>query len=189
MTDLNILCVCTHNRARSVLMAAVLRDELARAGARAEVSTAGFRDEGLPPTEMTLRLLAARGLDVSEHRSRRVSAELVHRADLILTAERDHVVRIVASDRDTFRRTFTLPELVTRTTRAAAPTTRRPIAHWLHEANSGRPRGADYLTAPVPEVLDPSGRSPADWDAVLQEIDAWCGHLARLASQTSGREW
>jgi protein-tyrosine phosphatase len=178
MSGLRILCVCTHNRTRSVLMAAFLREHLARCGVVAEVNTAGFRDEGLPPTEMTVRLLAARGIDVSDHRSRRVSGDLVAWADLVLTAERDHVVRIAGDHLGAFVRTFTLPELLVRA-QTAGPRRGGPLGEWLAAVNAGRPGAVGYLLTPIPELADPTGRAPAMWEAAAREIDSLCRRLAR----------
>lgn len=170
MSVLHILTVCTHNRTRSVLMAALLREHLARRGVSAEVATAGFLDEGLPPTEMTVRLLAARGIDVSDHRSRRVTRELVDWADLIVTAEQSHVVRIAGDHPGAFERTFTLFELAERADRAG-PRGGRGWSEWLQVANQGRPQGSAYLGSPVPSVVDPTGLGSREWSRVVEQLE------------------
>ncbi len=179
MSDLRVLTVCTHNRTRSVLIGALLGEHLAERGTTAEIATAGIRDEGQPPTEETVRLLAARGHDVRSHRSRRVSADLVASADLVVTAERDHVVWIAGSFRGTFARTFTLPELL-RWAAPAGPRQGDPWDQWLACVNAERPRASDYLAARIDEIDDPTGRATKVWEQAFSEIDTMCAQLAAL---------
>lgn len=179
MSNLRILSVCTHNRTRSVLIGALLQDHLLMRGRGVELVTGGFRAQHLPATEPTVRLLATRGIDVSEHRSRRVDDELIARADLIITAERDHVVWIAGRGHGWFQRTYTLPELVAR----AVDVGRRGDAdldEWLHRVGEGRPTAIHYLSAPIPEVADPTGHAPAVWEAIFREIDELCRRLAEV---------
>jgi protein-tyrosine-phosphatase len=99
---LRILTVCTHNRTRSVMMAALLDDLLTdRLGDGAvEISSSGFGPAGLPAIDDAVDAMQRRGPDVSAHRSSTPIVSLVDRADLILTAERKHVVEIAAPSID-----------------------------------------------------------------------------------------
>ena len=179
MTD-QFLAVCTHNRTRSVMMGALLGDHLARSGVLVDVSTAGLRETGQPPTAETVRLLAARGFDVSDHRSQQLSADLIDASQLILTAERQHVVHIAGRWRAAFVRTFTLPEIVTRG-EAVGRKGSSSLDEWLTVLNAGRPTGLDYMSATeVPEIADPTGRSPSIWRASFDEIDGLTRRLAAL---------
>ena len=62
---MNILCVCTYNQTRSVLMAALLTEHLRAEGVRAAVASAGTRAGGGLPLPTTIDLLARRGIDLS----------------------------------------------------------------------------------------------------------------------------
>ena len=88
---LNILCVCTYNQTRSVLMAALLDEHLRAEGVRADISGAGTRAAGGAPMSTTVDALAARGIDVRSHRGRPIDGPLVDAADLVITLE-DHVL-------------------------------------------------------------------------------------------------
>lgn len=56
-----------------------------------DASSAGLSaSEGAPATPEALEAGASRGLDLSAHRSRPLSAELVDESDLILTMTEDH---------------------------------------------------------------------------------------------------
>jgi protein-tyrosine phosphatase len=179
MTSLRILTVCTHNRTRSVLMGALLHHHLLPHGAEFGIATGGFRDEGQPATEPAVRLLRERGIDVSRHLSRRVDGRLVAEADVIVTAERDHVVWIAGTHPGSFVRTFTLPELVRRAEQHGARDGDE-VRAWLARVNQGRPIAADYLDAPVGEIVDPTGQAPQVWERVLDELDRLTARLAAL---------
>ncbi|MFQ5944573.1 MAG: hypothetical protein ACE5JF_13580 [Anaerolineales bacterium] len=87
----SVLFVCTANLCRSPMAAALFRDLLAKSGlAEAwQVESAGtWGFDGYPAMPQTQVVLQERGLDVRQHRSRRVSAELLRPFDLILVMER-----------------------------------------------------------------------------------------------------
>lgn len=174
-----ILTVCTHNRTRSVMMAALLGDRLGRTLGRETVRmrSAGFGPEGLPAIPDAVEAMRRRGLDVADHRSSAVTAEHVGWADLVLTAERDHVVRCAALEPTGFRRTMTLPELL-----AAAPRSRvgaTTVAAWAAELSEGR-TAAEYLRGDVPEVADPTGSAPRLFEAAVVALEQQCDAAAAL---------
>ena len=175
---LNIVTMCTHNRTRSVLMGALLGTHLAELGIDARISTAGMSGDDLPATESTVRLLGHRGIDVSGHRSAFISDEVMAVADLVVTAEVQHVVFVAGRWQGSFAHTFTLPELVQR----AEAVGRRggvPLVDWLAQVSVGRSDGFDYISDPtVLQVADPTGHSPIVWRASFDEIDLLCRRLA-----------
>ena len=86
-----VLIVCLANMCRSPMAMALLRRRLADAGVSGDwrVESAGtWAREGAPAAAGAQHDLAARGLDLSAHRSRAVSAELLREFDLILTMTR-----------------------------------------------------------------------------------------------------
>ncbi len=175
---LRILTVCTHNRARSVAMEAHLKAHLYTRRIHAHLVGAGFNEEGLPPTPEVVAALAAGGIDVAGHLSRRINGPMAAGADLIITAERMHVVRICEDDHSLFARTFTLPELVVRG-EAVGPRRRAPLVEWLAAAGEGRSQ-ATFLTAPVGQIADPTGLAPIAVAAAVADIGDWCRRLAVL---------
>lgn len=172
MTDpLRIVCVCTHNRTRSVIAGALLDDHCRNLGVAATVTTAGIVDNGKPPTGPTIDLLAARGLDVRAHRSRVLTEEMVVEADLLVTAERQHVVWIAGRWPQAFPFTFVLPEFVNRVADAGRRDG-RPMVEWLEQVGIGRQRGLAYLEqGSVGDVADPTGLSSRHWAQALARID------------------
>jgi protein-tyrosine-phosphatase len=157
----HILVLCTHNRTRSVMIAGLLRKHLGD-DPRFVVTSAGFREEGLPALPEAVALLAEQGIDASGHLSRRVTPEIVRSADLILTAEKPQVVAVVAELGGDFDRTFTLLEYV----------------HYSHSSLEGRPRGAVYMRTSVAEVEDPTGRQNAVWRSVFNGLISWSAQAA-----------
>jgi protein-tyrosine-phosphatase len=181
--EVRVLCVCTHNRTRSVMMAALLAQHLAAEGVPAAVTSAGVAGADEPPTEPTVRLLAARGADVHGHRSRRIATALAGDVDLIVTAEPDHVIGVAGAAPDAFGRTFTLPELVALGERVGGRAG-RPLTEWLTELAAQRPDQLAFLDAAdagtVGAISDPTGLSPRAWDTALATIDDLTARLARL---------
>src|SRR5207248_5869494 len=91
-----ILFVCTGNICRSPLAAALLQRALAQRGIDGlEVASAGTGAwDGAPVSEGAYLVMLERGYDLSAHRARLLTRELVDEADLILTMARSHLGRV-----------------------------------------------------------------------------------------------
>ncbi|CAB4812590.1 MAG: hypothetical protein F2737_08165 [Actinobacteria bacterium] len=146
------------------------------------VESAGFGPEGLPATPETVELLRRAQVDASSHVSRRASGDVVRLADLVIVAERQHVVRLVVEEGGDFGRIFTLPELRTRLN-ALGTLPVNDLATALGLLNEGRPRGGSYLQSGVAEVRDPTGGSSALWDQVWASIDDACTRVAAFVNR------
>ena len=160
------------------MMAGLLRRHLGELGIEAVVDSAGLKPGGEPAMDRAVRLLADIGIDVSAHLSRRLSDDDVAAADLILTAERDHVVSIAGMWPTAFRHTFTLPEAAA-LARSTGGRGGAPVEEWLDRLGVGRPTGLDYFDAPqIDQIEDPTGLSPAVWSRVFSEIDVMTAAVA-----------
>jgi protein-tyrosine-phosphatase len=111
---ISVLCVCSYNRTRSVLMEALLRSHLADLDVAAHVCSAGVRGSGGFVSTGVMTHLATLGLRCDPLAGTLLREAHIASADLVITAEHEHVVEIAARWPDAFRRTFTLPELLGR---------------------------------------------------------------------------
>lgn len=176
-----VLSVCSHNRTRSVLTGALLSKHASKLGIDLHIETAGFAEEGQPPTARVADVLRSMRLDVDRYASRRVTADAVRSADVIVTAERRHVVEIAGAWPQALPKTMTLPEIVHRAD-ALARRGGPPIPaldEWLAKLNEGRPTALDYLDATdVGEIDDPTGDGPAGFRQCFERIDTLTNGLA-----------
>jgi len=110
-----ILLVCTGNICRSPLAAALLSKALDdRELGGVQVSSAGTGAwDGAPASEGAYLVALERGLDLSSHRARLLTRELVEDSDLILTMARHHRARVDELGGD--GRVFVLGEFAGRT--------------------------------------------------------------------------
>ena len=93
---MRVLFVCTGNTCRSPMAAALLIRELENAGSKGiEVESAGIGAwEGSAASEGAYLVMLERGYDLSAHRARPLTRELVGQADLILAMGRVHLARV-----------------------------------------------------------------------------------------------
>ena len=94
---MNILLVCSGNTCRSPLAAAMLAETLAGAADLGPlvVQSAGIAAwDGTPASEGSYLVALERGLDLSGHRARMLTADQVRDADLILTMSEAHARRV-----------------------------------------------------------------------------------------------
>lgn len=175
---LSILAVCSHNQVRSVMVQLLLQRALDQAEVPAVVCSAGFADGGRPALPGTVSALRSAHLDATGHHSTRVDAAMVRHADLVLTAERVHVVRLVEDRSELLAKVFTLPEFAG-LAEAAGPRAALPFTEWLALVGAGRTH-ASFLDQPTPEIADPTGHAQAGFDATAACIDEWARAIAAV---------
>src|SRR5262245_18808678 len=81
---IEILLVCTANQCRSPMAEGLLRRSLAQAGVVAMVHSAGLLPGGVGATPDAIATVGDRGVDISGHVSRRLDADMVRDADLVI---------------------------------------------------------------------------------------------------------
>jgi protein-tyrosine-phosphatase len=187
--------VCTANINRSPMAAALFARHVAAvapplpAGV-VTIASAGLLEGGHPSSPHAVATLAARGIDLREHRSRTLGADRVRDADLVLTMERAHLRAAAVLVPGALVKTFTLREFVRRGleharaggtgARIGAAGPSGGLAAWLEALNVDREVAALLRDDPADDVWDPVGGTRADFDRTAQELDVLTGHVAKL---------
>ena len=156
-----VLVVCTANHCRSPLIEHLLAATSRMAGASWTVRSAGTRVEtSAPAHSMIAAELADRGIAINpEWGSRRLHADLVREADLIITAEDSHRAAVAALDLAARQRTFPLLQLAA-VRSSIAPADRVQVtdpAGLVQQVQAHR-----HLMPPMAtiDLADPIGRPP-----------------------------
>jgi len=111
----SVLFVCTGNICRSPMAWALLKRRMTDEGFQDgwQVGSAGtWAGDGFPPIKEVQELLAEKGMDVSQHRSRIVDLDMLRAADLILTMEDGHKEAIQVEFPEVADRVYMLSEMV-----------------------------------------------------------------------------
>jgi low molecular weight protein-tyrosine phosphatase len=177
-SELTVAFVCTGNRFRSPLAAALLADEARDVPIRiASLGTLELGPEPALPEAITIA--ESLGLDLSEHRARSIAGVELGRFDLVLGFERKHVATSVIEGGAQSERTFTLPELV----ELLRSLLGQPLPTDPVERSRVRIRQADAVRPPayrpVPEVPDPLGLTEPQQLETARELEFLVGRLAR----------
>lgn len=167
----------------AALLESMLTDRLGSGAAL--VRSSGFGAEGMPAIDDAVAAMQRRGLDISAHRSRATTAALVDGADVIIAAERAHVVKIAALSPSAFRRAMTLPELLDRISDPPVDASRTSVTEWLTSLTANR-TASGYLREPVPEVDDPTGSMPRAFEAAVGAIERQCSDVSDVLARVVG---
>lgn len=180
MRDLQIAFVCTGNRFRSPLAAALLAREAD--GLPLRIVSLGTLDLGSKPALPEAVAIADElGLDLSGHASRNLASVELEPFDLVLGFERKHVMASVVDAGARIEQTFTLPELVALLDQLPGqPLPTDPVERALvrvRQAHAARPPG--FRSRPLPELGDPLGltlqaqrRTAAELAGLVQALAA-----------------
>lgn len=147
---LKVLLVCTGNTCRSPMAEGILKKMLEdkRVG-NLEVTSAGTH--GLPNAPASLfaiQVAGQRGIDLSKHRSRRLTPEMIKQADLILAMSPEHSDYMKRIEGTAGHKIFLLK---------AFP-----------QAGPASNKGSD---GGVLSIEDPIGGSPEDYERSFKEIE------------------
>ncbi|HEX8002634.1 MAG TPA: hypothetical protein VF519_08050 [Mycobacteriales bacterium] len=171
MTAFDLLFVCTGNICRSPTAELLAAARLPREHFR--VHSAGtYGLEGYAIEPGAARELTALGIDSAAFRARRITADHVARADLVLTATREHRAAVVTLDPRALPRTFTMREFARLLDHVDPPPggdpadRARAVVAAVAAARSRHPAAnpADD------DVADPYGRGAAAYAAAMRDI-------------------
>ena len=185
-----ILFVCTANACRSVIAerAAIpgLRTRLGSSAARFHVASAGTAGlEGYPLHPCTAAALSQLGVSTESFASHALTLSDIDRADLILTAGREHRDQVIAMRPGVSRRVYLLREFARLAVCTPAPGTHEDPVDRARSlvAEVARQRGrVPYVDPAEDEIADPAATRAAFAScarvingAVLVVLDALCG--------------
>ena len=92
----NILFVCTGNTCRSPMAEGLFR-QMAPEGAYSVSSAGVFARKDDPASEEAVAVMAGKGIDLSGHRARLLTCEMVDQADLICCMTPTHAARLLGA--------------------------------------------------------------------------------------------
>jgi protein-tyrosine phosphatase len=165
---------------------ALLTDRLAALGSAATVRSGGMLADGEPPCPEAIAVMAGYGLDISAHRSRRVTAEDLEAADLTLAMARENLRHAVVTAPAVWPRAFTLRELVRRGGAVGPRAAGEDLAGWLTRAHDGRERAALLGDSAADDVPDPTGGSPRGYTQTAAALKVLLDQLADLCWGMAG---
>lgn len=164
-----LLFVCTANRVRSPMAAAVARGLVAETGVEVEVRSAGFMSAGRSAVDDMREVAAKLGYDLSTHVSSTVDAELLASSDLVVGMTGEHVVDLVGLAPSARGRIVTLREWA-RASESGMPLTvwtREGVADWASRV-ADRPLN-DLLSGAL-DIRDPIGGPRRGYRRAANEI-------------------
>lgn len=146
------------------------------------MASAGFLFDGRGADSVMAEMVRPGGIDLSGHRSRKITQELADSADLIITMERRHAREIIVLAPDSAHRIHTMKGLV-RATGAGSP------AGTLEEsltAIAAQRTFSDLMGDGGPdEVPDPHKKAKRHYKTALQSLDELTTDLTSwIASRT-----
>ena len=144
-------------------------------------SSAGLLPGGSAVPREVLEVMVPYSVDLSEHRSRTVTSDLLAEADLVVGMGRRHVREAVLLAPTAWPRSFTLKELVRRARAVGARGPDDSMNTWIGALHEGRTRAGLAHHSSVDEVVDPYGGPLSGYREVAAELASLTGQLAASA--------
>ncbi|WBO64904.1 low molecular weight phosphatase family protein [Streptomyces camelliae] len=183
MTVFHLLFVCTGNMYRSPIAERLLPLHLGPAADGFRIGSAGtMARPGTPMSPDSVTMIEGLGGQASGFATRRLSAELIGSADLVLGLAREHREAAVQLLPTALRRCFTLEEFVRLTRERSVVNGPRAAV-----AQAAVARGRTSPAAPgADDIEDPDGRPLAELRDCAARIDQALRHVA--AALTAGQD-
>lgn len=167
------------------MAAALASARLCQWGVPVSISSAATAVAGTHPDAATIQVMAARGIDVSRHRGRQVSAPDLLAADLVIAMSRENLRHAVVLEPRAWPRTFTFKELIRRAHDHGCRRSTEPLAGWLTRIAADRAHSQLLGSDDADDVADPSGGTLAAYELTAGLLAALADDLAAFCWGTS----
>lgn len=174
--------MCTANRCRSPMAAGLLAARLDALGVAAEVASAGFGPAGDPAVPEVVSVMAELGIDLSGHRSERVTRDLCEEADLIFGMTRQHVIDLVLLAPSAWPRIFPLIDLLRRAEEVGPVQPGEHLETWVRRVHGGRQKSVIMSLKAADEIADPIGMPRSAFERTRNQLDDLLSQLATLVA-------
>jgi protein-tyrosine-phosphatase len=176
-----VLFVCTGNICRSVIAATIFQSRADLEGWPVAATSAGLAGEGARPPRHTTAALRRRGIDVSEHRSRRLTGSMIDDSALVIGSSPEHAWAAATLRPDSSPRIFALKELVRAGRRQRTSVAAEGLRAWVARVDAARQEEPD--TDDHDDVIDdPKGKSRHTYERVALEVERLVLQLIDLLS-------
>ncbi len=166
-----ILFVCTGNICRSPMAEYMTRAVAEERGLDVLVRSAGLTVVGQPSPSYAVEVMEARGIDMSGHRSRRLSAMMVRSADLVVGMAGNHVREAAVLAMDRAARIGTLRELSRLAQRRGPRASDMGVPEWVESLTRDRPLSQIGLGGSGDDIEDPYKRRKKFYERAAVEIE------------------
>lgn len=183
---MRVLVICSANRCRSPMGAALLQRHADALGAPLEVASAGFGAAGYPAEPETVAAMAEVGVDLSQHRSRQLDRALLEDAGLVLTMTRQQLIDAVLLVPSAWERLFTLVDLAGRAVQIGPRGAHERPEEWVVRAQLGRSRRDVVNLSTTDDIADPVGRPLPEHVRTRDQLDRLTLEVARRLSAEPG---
>ncbi len=181
----DIMVVCTANICRSPMGEAFLRAALAAQGSSLSVTSAGFLEDGRRVDPLSVQGVRNFGVDISGHRSARMTLHQLEAAKVILCMTTEHRRRVAGFRTTFYAKTFTLHEFVERSLRLDVATRAQGFDRWLPMLRGERTGRELLLDDDRISVADPYGEGAAAHEATARLLSDLCRQIAEIVSSPS----
>ena len=171
MATTHVLFLCTGNICRSPMAEYLTRAKVGASGADVVTSSAGLALQGEQPTDHAVSVMADRGIDMTPHRSRKVTPEILGDADLVLGMTARHSREAAVLDLDGAHRVFTLRELARIVASHGGRAPGQGLEEYLESLAEVRPKAMIGSGGAVDDIEDPFKRRKKRYVRARNEIE------------------